>query len=190
MQFAIPPDPLSRDSWAFKRIKLWRFSSSLFKRIYRLMHHHALQWFDTWHCTLMKMSQSADLKGHNQNPRYVGYVGYVGTVWGINRITLTQQKAMTIFSSLSILEIKCSGEKKITHSQRWPTEVLPGVLHTLSCSTHCWATAHHLTTIYKKGLSLCKSMQEGHLDLFQTTVSILVCSWCLFFTFSLLLMCH
>lgn len=130
MQFAIPPDPLSRDSRAFRRIKLWRFSSSLFKRIYRLMHHHTLWWFDTWHGTLMKMSQSADLKGRNQNPRYVGCVGYLGTVWGISRSTLTQQKVKTIFSSLSILEIKCSGEKKITHSQRCHTEVLPGVLHT------------------------------------------------------------
>lgn len=190
MQFAIPPDALSRDSWAFKRTKLWRFSSSLFKRIYRLMHHHILWWFNTWHCTLMKMSQSTALKGHNQNPRYVEYVGYLGTVWGINRITLTQLKVMTIFSLLSILEIKCSGEKKITQSKRWRSEVLPGAVHSpvLQHSALRSCTSPHSNV--EIGLSPCKSVQQGHFDLFQTTASVLVCSCCLFFTFSLLLMCH
>lgn len=75
------------------------------------------------------MSQSSDLKGHNQNPKHVGYVGYLGIVSPINRITLTQEEVMTVFSSFSALEIRCSGDKEVTQSKRCHSEVLPGALH-------------------------------------------------------------
>lgn len=71
-------------------------------------------------------------------------------------------------------------------TQRWCLELC----RVLSCSTRCWGAAHDLITKHKTGLSQCKSMQQGRFDLFQTAAAIPVCSWCLFFPFSLLLMCH